>query len=253
MTDVLLQAQAVTKRFGGLVAVNEVSFDILRGEIRGLIGPNGAGKSSLFNLLAGALAPTSGSIRLNGREIGGAPAHEVARAGLSRGFQLVHLFPTLTVGENVLVGAERGLDMGWWQNITHLGGFRRTRAAAVLRAEEALAGAGIAHLSRTPVQELSYGQQRLVAAARAMAAEPQLLLLDEPGAGLSESELAQLRTSMLHARGRGMTILVVEHNVPFVMGIADRILVLNNGAQIADGAPSEVRENRNVMEAYLGH
>ncbi|MBN8958207.1 MAG: ATP-binding cassette domain-containing protein, partial [Rhizobiales bacterium] len=187
-----LQLSGVTKRFGGLIAVEGVDLDVPTGEICAVIGPNGAGKSTLFSMIAGALRPTEGSIHLDGMDITGRPSHEVALQGIARSFQLVNLFTSMTVAENVLVGAERHATLGLWPSMSHLGRFGRERREAEERAAHAIDLVGIGDIADHPIGRITYGQQRLVAAARALAARPKLLLLDEPAAGLSEPEVEVL-------------------------------------------------------------
>lgn len=248
-----LQLSGVTKRFGGLVAVESVDLDVPAGEICAVIGPNGAGKSTLFNMIAGALRPTEGMIRLDGADITGQPSHEVSLQGIARSFQLVNLFASMTVAENVLVGAERHATLGVWSSATHLGRFGRERREAEERAAHAIGLVGIADLADHPVGRITYGQQRLVAAARALAARPKLLLLDEPAAGLSEPEVEVLAHAVRRARDDGATVLIVEHNVGFVMSLCEHVAVLHFGKRIADGTPQEIRNSPTVIEAYLGH
>ena len=247
-----LRLSGLGKRFGGLTALRDVDLDVAAGEICGVIGPNGAGKSTLFNIVAGTYPPSTGEARLGDIQISGLPSHRVAAVGVSRAFQLVNLFGSMTVAENVLVGAERHARLRVWQAITHLLGFARDRAEAVARVSRAIELVGIGHLAALPVSQITYGQQRLVATARALAAEPRLLLLDEPAAGLAGPEIEALSEAIRRAREAGTTVLLVEHNVDFVMRLCDHVAVLHFGRKIADGTPETVRNSEAVIEAYLG-
>ena len=247
-----LALRRVSKRFGGLAALTGVDLDVAAQEICAVIGPNGAGKSTLFNIVAGAYPASEGEVLLDGARLDGLPSHRVAAAGVSRAFQLVNLFGTMTVAENVLVGAERHDKLKLWQAFTHLGDFAADRHEAVARVRRAIDLVGISHLAQLPVANITYGQQRLVATARALAAEPRLLLLDEPAAGLAGPEIEALSEAIRRARAAGTTVLLVEHNVEFVMGLCDHVAVLHFGRKIADGTPAEVRKSEAVIEAYLG-
>ena len=247
-----LTLRRVSKRFGGLAALTEVDIDVSVREICAIIGPNGAGKSTLFNIVAGVYPATQGEVLLDGTRLDGLPSHRVAAAGVSRAFQLVNLFGSMTVAENVLVGAERHDKLKLWQAITHLNGFAADRQEAVARVQRAIDLVGIGHLAGLPVANITYGQQRLVATARALAAEPRLLLLDEPAAGLAGPEMEALSAAVRRARDAGTTVLLVEHNVEFVMNLCDHVAVLHFGRKIADGTAAEVRKSEAVIEAYLG-
>ena len=247
-----LRFHKVSKRFGGLAALTDVDLSVAAREICAVIGPNGAGKSTLFNIVAGTYVPSDGEVHLDGARIDGLPSYRVAAAGVSRAFQLVNLFGSMTVAENVLVGAERHSRLKLWQAMTHLGSFASERREALARVERAIDLVGIGHLASLPVANITYGQQRLVATARALAAEPRLLLLDEPAAGLAGPEIEALSAAVRRAREAGTTVLLVEHNVDFVMNLCDHVAVLHFGRKIADGTPDEVRKSQAVIEAYLG-
>ena len=253
MAEPLLSVRDVTVRFGGLVAVGGVSFDLHAGEICALIGPNGAGKTTLFNTVSGNVVPDSGSIRFRGEEIGGLTPHEVSARGARRTFQNGGLFPELTALENVLVGLHSQVGSGF---LGLLFG-RRSAAAehtATARGRELLSTMDIAHIADQKAGALSGGQQRIVEIVRALATNPPLLLLDEPAVGLSPTARQQLAAVIRDlARARNIGILLIEHAIELVMSIADRVIVLNEGRKVADAPPEQVRADRAVLEAYLGH
>ena len=236
----LLEARGLTKTFGGLRAVNELSFTVRAGEILGLLGPNGSGKTTVFNLIAGALAPDRGGVFLEGREITALAPHRRAALGIVRTFQLVRALPGLTVLDNVLVARLYG----------------RVRAAGVREARteslECLEFAGLAGLAARPAGALTLAERKRLEVARALAAGPRLLLLDEPAAGLNPTEVAALLALFRRIRAGGVTIVIVEHNVGAIRDLCDRIVVLNAGRKIAEGPPRETLEHAGVVEVYLG-
>jgi branched-chain amino acid transport system ATP-binding protein len=249
----LLELRDVTVRFGGLVAVNGVSFRVEKGEICALIGPNGAGKTSLFNAVSGNVVATSGSILFRGEEIRLLTPHEISARGARRTFQNGGLFADLTALENVLVGLHAQIDSGFFGLL-----FGRhsaaAEAAATARARELLALMGVGAVADQKAGALSGGQQRIVEIVRALATNPPLLLLDEPAVGLSPPARQQLAVVIRSlARERGVGILLIEHAIELVMSVADRVIVLNEGRKVADAPPAEVRADRAVLEAYLGH
>lgn len=252
MSEPLLSLHNVGQSFGGLAAVVDVGFDIAVGEICGLIGPNGAGKSTTFNLIAGESAPNSGRLFLAGRDITGMPSHLIARLGIARMFQAVHLFESMTVAENILVGADSHARLRLFSSMLHAGGHWRREHKAADKAHKAMDLLGLHGVAGLNVASLPFGQQRLVAVARALASEPRLLLLDEPAAGLSATEIEALALAVQRTRAAGVTVLVVEHNVAFVMGLCDHVVVMHGGRKIADGTPTEVQASAAVQEAYLG-
>ena len=248
----LLEVGGVTQRFGGLTAVDDVSFGIDAGQVSAIIGPNGAGKTTLFNLISGFQTPVAGRIVFDGRDIHGMAPHRVAAGGIVRTFQLVQLFPELTALQNVEAGCHLRGSGGIWAALARTAKARRELDEATAAARELLAFVGLEARAQMPAAALTYGQQRLLEVARAMAANPRLLLLDEPAAGLNAVETEHLAGVIRALIGRGVTVLLIEHDVNLVMRVASRIVVLDFGRKIAEGTPQEVRNDPAVLDAYLG-
>ncbi len=249
----VLSLDNVTKEFGGLVAVNGVSLSLEKGDLAGLIGPNGAGKTTVFNLLTGVYAPTSGSITFNGTNIGGWKPYQIARAGVCRTFQNIRLFPELSVLDNVRTAASTRTTVGLFATAFRTPAFYACEKAVTADAERLLDLFDLLPLKNEEAKNLPYGAQRRLEIARALATKPELLLLDEPAAGMNEKESADLRGIVRRLRDEfGLTILLIEHDMAFVMGICDKITVLVYGKPIAYGTPGQIRNDPQVIEAYLG-
>ena len=248
--EVLLKVDAIRKEFGGLVAVKNVSFEVCAGEILGLIGPNGAGKSTMFNLISGDLPRTDGNIYFSSEKISGLKPTRIARRGLSRTFQHVKLIPGMTVIENVMLGAYLRTSDGIWAAGLRLN--RKTECRIAAEAARQLKRVGLEECMFLPAGSLSLGKQRIVELARALCADPILLLLDEPAAGLRYKEKQELARLLESLRSEGLTVLVVEHDMEFLMNLVDRIVVMEFGKKLAEGLPHEIRANPEVLEAYLG-
>ncbi|MEE4408991.1 high-affinity branched-chain amino acid ABC transporter ATP-binding protein LivG [Serratia plymuthica] len=249
----LLKVEGLSMRFGGLLAVNNVALELNEGEIVSLIGPNGAGKTTVFNCLTGFYRPTGGTIKLRDRHLEGLPGQTIARMGVVRTFQHVRLFREMTVIENLLVAQHQHLKSGVFAGLLKTPAFRRAEADALERASVWLQRVGLLEMANRSAGNLAYGQQRRLEIARCMVTRPELLMLDEPAAGLNPKETDELDHLIVELRNQHkVSVLLIEHDMKLVMGISDRIYVVNQGTPLAQGTPAEIRNNPDVIRAYLG-
>ena len=252
MSANLFETRGLCMHFGGLKALDGVDLAVGPGEVHSVIGPNGAGKTTLFNCVTGIHPPTAGEVEFLGRPVTGLPARTMTKRGLARTFQNIRLFREMSALENVMVGRHVRTRAGWLPVIFRTPGFRSEERSIRERSLEKLEFVGLISLADCGAQHLPYGHQRRLEIARALATEPKLLLLDEPAAGMNPEETRQLMELILRVRDEGITVLLIEHDMKVVMGISDRITVIDHGERIADGTPGETRSNQRVIEAYLG-